>query len=127
MDRENSGGIGRIEDTGKEYGSDRLSYLIFNVDIQAGLCVWHSCVNTICVNPSHLWAGTKADNSMDSVEKGRENKGEAQRSAKLTEGDVREIRALGGTMPYKDIADMFKISVPTVGEVVRCITWKHIN
>lgn len=52
----------------------RVSYMVNNGRIPEGMVVMHSCDNPRCINPSHLFVGTQAENIQDSVSKGRMGK-----------------------------------------------------
>lgn len=49
----------------------RVSYQIANGPIPDGMMVLHRCDNPRCVNPSHLFLGTAADNTHDMMSKER--------------------------------------------------------
>lgn len=64
-------GIAKVD--GLSIGAHRLSWTMNRGDIPTGLCVLHRCDNPTCVRPSHLFLGTKSDNSRDALAKGRLN------------------------------------------------------
>ena len=69
-------GYGRMKINDKSTGAHRYSYMIHKGKIGDGLFVCHTCDNPACVNPSHLYAGTAADNANDRGVRGRTARGD---------------------------------------------------
>ena len=65
----------------------RVSWEIYRGQIPSRACVLHKCDTPMCVNPDHLFLGTKRDNTRDCIHKGRWKRGKA-----LSEQEVRNIR-----------------------------------
>ena len=64
-------GYGEIRMRPGKSKAHRVSYLLFKGAIPDGWCVLHHCDNPPCVNPRHLFLGTKQDNVIDMMNKGR--------------------------------------------------------
>lgn len=119
----------RINDDAKDTLAHRFSYELHFGPFDADLCVCHSCDNPPCVNPSHLFLGTRADNNADMVAKGRHANGhlsgERSPTAKLTDAQAREIRVIYETgLTQREIADKFGVSRSTISNVVLWKNWK---
>lgn len=91
----------------------RASWVAHFGPIPVGMFVCHACDNPPCVNPSHLFLGSAADNSADMVAKGRapRNAGDRSGMARVSDADVHVMRALRAEgLPLKVIAARFSIS-----------------
>lgn len=89
--------------------------------IPDGLCVLHRCDNPPCVNPDHLFLGTKLDNARDAMRKGRTLRGQDNGNAKLSASAVRQIRAVyaAGGGSQRALAAKFCVSQSQIGKIVR--------
>ena len=122
-------GYGSIWVVDKHVPAHRLAWELENGPIPFGLWVLHHCDNRSCVNPSHLFLGTRQDNIDDMVQKNRHAffKGEDNGMAKLTEKDVIEIRILLAKGETKQmIAKQFNVSEGPIYGISRNINWTHV-
>lgn len=125
--------------SGKAVSAHRASWMLFNGDVPDGMQVLHKCDIPSCVNPEHLFLGTQKDNIRDMREKGRAPKGDAvarrvaalprgrthhRSSAKLTEDQVREIKAAAGSQ--REIAERYGVCQQLISKIKRNEYWRHI-
>lgn len=106
----------------------RIAYELSVGPIPMGNFCCHSCDNTSCVNPAHLWVGTNQENILDSIQKGRFPIGENHYKSKLTTEDIKEIRRIyePGTKCLPKLAKMFGVTKQNIWQIVFRIHWKHI-
>lgn len=127
--RLNGNGYGELVDvrTGRRVVAlaHRVSYEKFCGPI-GELHVLHRCDNRKCVNPSHLFLGTNADNVQDRTVKGRSNRpaGKLNGRAKLSDVSVAQIRmaaALGA--PRADLRERFGVSKAQIARIINMKAW----
>lgn len=113
----------------RNVGAHRVAWMLANKqDVPDGMLVCHTCDNRACVNPKHLFLGTRLDNQRDMVAKGRSAKGEKQHSAKLTEEQVRDIRNRNPSQCSKmDLAREFGVRHSSIRSVLARRTWRHVG
>jgi predicted XRE-type DNA-binding protein len=109
----------------------RLVYELSFGAIPAGMAICHTCDNSMCVNPSHLFAGTRADNNRDRAMKGRsaDTHGEKHPRTKLTNESVSRIKLLlrQGTMTQKQIASEFDTTWQIVAKIKEGKNWAGVQ
>lgn len=124
-------------------GRARLAHRILweithDIDLDDDQKVCHRCDNPKCCNIAHLFIGTQAENLADMAAKGRrdvsgllarDNRGTRHGMAKLTEEDVRKIRraVTSGAMSQRKVAALFGVSQPVVSDIVRRVSWTHVE
>lgn len=117
---------------GKNARAHRVSYEVFNGPIGERLDVCHRCDVRACVNPAHLFLGTRSDNLRDASAKNRtsrthQKKGAAHPSAKLTDATVLSILArLKAGEPKARIARSVGVSDRVILLISRGEAWAHI-
>lgn len=106
----------------------RFSYQHHVGPIPDGMQVCHHCDTPACVNPDHLFLGTQLDNMRDMHEKGRwtgDNRGEGNGQSKLTEDDVRAIRA--STESGAALGRHFGVNTSAIEHIRHRRRWAHVT
>lgn len=90
--------------------------------------VLHTCDNSVCVNPAHLYAGTHQRNMDDKVERNRQARlhGESNPRHRLTEDQVHEIRSLQGSAASATVGLRFGVCASTIQQIWNRKRWAHL-
>jgi hypothetical protein len=138
-------GYGQFQVADKGRKAHRIAWLITNGQIPDGLCACHRCDVPACVNPSHLFLGTHADNAADRDAKGRNNqpkgathfarlnpermaRGDKNGNSKLTDSIVATIltsHASGVTQRL--LAAQCGVSRSLLSAIIKRKIWRHVK
>lgn len=125
-----SNGYGSIRCDGKTLKAHRKSYEVFYGEkIAEDKDACHKCDVRCCVNPEHIFIGTRKENMADCISKERfsfiENgKGESSPSSKLTESEVISIR--NDKRSTRVLGRIYGVDRRTISFIKKRITWSHI-
>lgn len=119
-------GYGYVNVGRSKMPAHRLALVLAGITIPKGMDVCHRCDVRNCVNPEHLYVGTRRQNMADCTSRHRHNKpsGQFHWCAKLSDSDVRTIRKLrksGKTIT--SIAALFGVHHATVSRIAR-LEWR---
>lgn len=100
--------------------ASRAAYAAWIGEIPEGMVVCHSCDNPPCINPAHLFLGTRTDNNRDMGSKGRARHDERHPHVKLSNEQVRQIRQMyeTGDFTQSELGRRFGVGQPAVSMIV---------
>jgi len=102
----------------------RIIFELYRGEIPKGMSVLHRCDNPACVNPEHLWIGTKSENTYDMIVKGRYKGGHGRA---LNHAQVLEIRRLHSNgFSVSQLSKMFSICKRQIWKIHTGRSWKSI-
>lgn len=80
--------------------------------------VAHNCGNPSCCNYRHLRWATRSENNLDRRAHGTSQDGERHYGCKLTDAQVEKIRAIGKSVPGKELAKQFDVAKSTISQIL---------
>lgn len=136
-------GYGELREHRKAKLAHRKAWELAFGPIPSGMCVCHRCDNPPCVEPTHLFLGSNAENTADRHAKGRDARGlgngaytrpdqirrhELNGRAKLTNAQVIELRRryAAGSVTQKSLAEEFGVCQATVSYALNEQCWKGL-
>lgn len=107
--------------------ASRISFELSVGKIPDGKWILHKCDNSMCVNPAHLYAGTREENVRDAVSRRRLRSGERHPKARLLESDIRLISRLRKRgWKIKTLMEWFEVSRSSIWKIYKGKTWIYV-
>lgn len=115
------GYYGQIKVSNRNTLAHRVSLLLAGIHVPQDMDVLHTCDNTLCVNPKHLFLGDHLANMEDKAKKGRA-------PAKLNSEQVKDIKKqLSSGRSCNSIAIEIGVVPHTISDIKNGITWRHVS
>lgn len=122
---------GRFRVGRKKERAHRVAWTLTFGAIPEGMWVLHHCDTPSCVRPDHLFLGDCSANQMDAYQKGRlipplaRARGEDAGASRLTEDQVREIRA--SCASQRKLGERYGVSQVAISKIKTRKTWAHVK
>jgi hypothetical protein len=125
-------GYGSLWYRGRTSQAHIVSFELHKGPVPPGKCVLHTCDVRPCIEPDHLYPGTKKQNTADAYARGRavNRRGKEHGMSKLTPELVAQLRRR--YKPYdpkhntEAIARELGLSQATIYAAIKGSTWKHV-
>lgn len=105
-----TGGYGGLTVNGKATRAHRFSYQLAYGEPAKGLWVLHRCDQPLCVNPTHLFLGTRQQNTADMVAKRRHHH-------YLSDEEICAIYVSRGIASSRILAQQYRVSARTIFDI----------
>lgn len=114
--------------SGISIAAHRFVFILFTGIVPVGKDVCHRCDNPKCVNPFHLWEGTRKQNLQDMAKKNRSNHGVKNWNSKLTEPQVKAMRSEydGEWGSISRLAKKYGVGHSVVSEIINKKAWTRV-
>lgn len=120
-----SEGYGSIRIEGRARRAHLVALEVAGVLVVKGMDQRHTCGRRICININHQIKGTRAENMADAIAMGTIARGRRHGMVKLTEDDVRAIRA--STEPQAVVAATYGIGGAQVSRIRTRKSWAWLD
>lgn len=132
MGAANPRGYGNVWVDGVSTTAHRAMLIAIHGPVAREMDACHKCDTPACINPEHLFLGTRQTNMADMRAKGRAGYtgllGQANHKARLTEDVIRAIRsAYAAGEGTRALAERHAITMTHVRHIVAGKAWRHVN